>query len=138
MTPEEYLEQFKRKVLEMSDLNGSFYIAQDGGFIIVPSHSSVADALYRNGIELEEGLDYSEVLFDRGYIRGNTYEPRYVQLTKTEPTKEQQTSLLAVFGAMEGSLYLELPDQSSIRVCKCDPEVILGVVLSMYKKREDR
>ena len=138
ITPEEYLEQFKRKAVEISNLSGAFYIAPDGDFILVPSHSSVADALYKKGIGSEEGLDYSKVLFDRGYIRGNAYEPRYLQLTKTEPTKEQQTSLLAVFATMEGSLYLELPDEASIHVHECSPEVILGAVLSIYEKREDK
>lgn len=134
MTFEEYLEQFKRSVLDLSEVNGSFYIALDGAFLTVPTRSNILTALQEQGIKTEDGLDYSQVLFNRGYIKGSTLIPRYIQLTDLKPTKEQQDSLLAVFTAMDGSLYIELPDKASINVYKSSPEVILGAVLSVYKK----
>ena len=134
MTFEEYLEQFKRSVLDLSEVNGSFYIAPDGTFLTVQTRSNILTALQEQGIKTEDGLDYSQVLFNRGYIKGSTLIPRYIQLTDLKPTKEQQDSLLAVFTAMDGSLYIELPDKASINVYKSSPEVILGAVLSVYKK----
>lgn len=134
MTFEEYLEQFKRSVLDLTEVNGSFYIAPDGAFLTVPTRSNILTALQEQGIKTEDRLDYSQVLFNRGYIKGSTLIPRYIQLTDLKPTKEQQDSLLAVFTAMDGSLYIELPDKASINVYKSSPEVILGAVLSVYKK----
>ena len=134
MTIQDKIVELKRKYSVGNIVSGSLYICPDGAILGVPSHTKIAQELYGEGFEQEPDEEYSETLYDLGFIRANTAVPTYVQLTVQTPTSAQYDALLLLFDFLHGTVEVEVPYQSKYYENR-DSEELVKLIKRFYSSK---
>lgn len=108
--------------LKVSELPAnSLYLTPQGNILDLgdsgEGHTLLAELLFLKGIEVptEESPDeYSEYLYNKGWIRANTGFIKYLQLTATRPTTEQYALLIPLIDALQPEVEIVYENGSKI------------------------